>query len=129
MVEPWWIAGGIALDLFVNRQLRSHHDVDVLVLSKDADTFRRQLSSWDIHAAVGWAGQPGRSDRLLREWPTGTPLPTDTGAFWCRPTDQDPWHFELLVNPSRGDRWQFKRSKGITLPLSEIGLSATELPT
>jgi len=27
---PWWIAGGVALDLFVGRTTRPHDDIDVL---------------------------------------------------------------------------------------------------
>lgn len=33
----YWIAGGWALDLFVDRVRRPHTDVDVLVLARDLD--------------------------------------------------------------------------------------------
>ena len=32
---PWWIAGGLAIELFVGRALRPHADIDVLLLRKD----------------------------------------------------------------------------------------------
>lgn len=32
---PWWIAGGWAIDLFVERQTREHDNVDVVVLGNN----------------------------------------------------------------------------------------------
>lgn len=119
--NPWWIAGGIALDLFVGREIRPHHDVDVAILATDVPAFRRELADWDIRAAVGWSGEPQRSTRLLRSIPSGDPVPSDIGALWCRPAPHEPWAFELLLSPSSAERWQFKRDPGIELPVSRIG--------
>jgi hypothetical protein len=35
-VEPWWVAGGWALDLFVGHQSRSHKDLDIGIFWCDA---------------------------------------------------------------------------------------------
>lgn len=126
--KPWWIAGGVALDLFANRAIRSHHDVDVVIFAADATSFRRGLANWDIHAAIGWTGQPRESQRVLRRWPASDPLPKDTGAFWCRPSPNQPWCFELLVNPGSSDRWHFKRDARISRPVSEVSMSRNGLP-
>lgn len=126
--RPWWIAGGLALSLFVGREIRPHHDIDVVILEDDATAIRRALASWDVRAAVGWTGTPRASRRLLRAWPAEKPRPLDTSAFWCRPSVTDRWVFELLVNPHTDRRWEFKRDRALSRPLSEIGLDRDGIP-
>ncbi len=48
---PWWIAGGHAIDHAVGRQVRSHADIDVLILRADHVAARTLLSDWDCWAA------------------------------------------------------------------------------
>lgn len=126
--RPWWIAGGVALSLFLGRTLRPHHDVDVVILDRDATAFREALGAWDIRAGIGWQGAARASKRVLRPWPAGDPLPRDTSAFWCRPAVTDRWRFELLVNPASDERWLFKRDPTLTRPLSEIGATRNGTP-
>lgn len=126
--KPWWIAGGIALSLFVGRQIRPHHDVDVVILDRDATVFRNALASWDVRAAIGWTGPPRDSRRILRPWPADECRPRDTSAFWCRPTADDRWNFELLINPETDGRWEFKRDRALSRPLSEIGSIRDGIP-
>ncbi len=126
--RPWWIAGGLALSLFADREIRPHHDVDVVILDRHATEFRRALASWDVRAAIGWSGPPRASRRILRPWPSNEPRPQDTSAFWCRPAPGDPWRFELLINPATDGRWEFKRDRSLTRPLAEIGSTRDGTP-
>ena len=41
---PWWIAGGHAIDHAVGRNVRAHHDIDVLVLRADRMAARGLLA-------------------------------------------------------------------------------------
>lgn len=126
--RPWWIAGGMALSLFLDRPIRPHHDLDVVILERDAAAFREALASWDVRTGIGWEGAPRASRRVMRPWPAGDPLPRDKSAFWCRPTTDDRWRFELLVNPASDERWVFKRDPTLTRPLSEIGATRNGTP-
>lgn len=64
----WWVAGGIALDLLLGYETRQHHDVDIAILDRDAESFREALTGWEIAAATGWHGAPQRSLRVLDLW-------------------------------------------------------------
>lgn len=123
--RPWWVAGGLALSLFAGKEIRAHHDLDVVILEEHALDFRRILASWEVCAAVGWAGPSRASRRILRPLPVGDPLPEDAEALWCRPSSEIPWSLELLINPSEGDLWQFKRDPTLTRPLAQVGSSST----
>src|SRR2546421_11371160 len=56
----WGIAGGWAIDLFLDRQTRPHDDLDVPVLRHDQENLRAHLGA----ARVEKAGEHG-----LSEWP------------------------------------------------------------
>ena len=124
--KAWWVAGGVALDLFIGHETRKHHDVDIAILEKDAEAFRRALPDWDVCQAVGWSGEPQKSKRVLVSWPPGQERPQGANAFWCRRRGQKKWSFELLLNQASEGRWHFKRDPGISRPLGEISLSTTE---
>jgi hypothetical protein len=40
---PWWVCGGWAFDLFLNRETRRHDDLDVAVLRGDQPALFRYL--------------------------------------------------------------------------------------
>lgn len=108
---PWWIAGGRGLDLFAERELRPHEDVDVAVLRRDEPAIRAHLEGWDLHVAV----EPGE----LVPW--SEPLAPDQHAVWCRRDPASPWAFELLFNEADGDAWLFRRDHGVRMPLRSVG--------
>jgi aminoglycoside-2''-adenylyltransferase len=43
----WWICGGWALDLFLDRETR-RHDLDVAVLRRDQLALHGHLCGWDL---------------------------------------------------------------------------------
>ena len=45
---PWWIAGGVALDLFLGHSTRPHEDIVVQILRRDQLVVRTQLSDWQV---------------------------------------------------------------------------------
>ncbi len=49
---PWWIAGGLAIDLFVGHMTRPHHDADVEVLRRDQSMVPAILDGWDPDRAA-----------------------------------------------------------------------------
>lgn len=119
---PWWVTAGMAIDLFVGRKTREHHDVDVAILRQHAELFRRELADWEIGVAMSWTGVPGDSQRVLEWWEPGTPLPEKAEAIWCRPRGQELFIFELLFNSADETTWHFKRDHSIALSLVGFGL-------
>ena len=109
---PWWLAGGWALDLFLGRETRPHHDIDVQILRSHHRQVRAALGGWDAHAA----DPPG----TLRPWPVGEQLPTEVHDIWCRRSPRDPWAFQLMIADTSGDDWVYRRDPRIRRPIAEL---------
>jgi Aminoglycoside-2''-adenylyltransferase len=108
---PWWIAGGWAIDLFVARPTRAHHDLDVELLRRDQRRLRGWLRDWDLRVAV--AGE-------LRPWKPGEWLEEEV-FLWARPRPDAPWALELILAETDRDRWVYRRNRDITVPLAGFG--------
>lgn len=59
----WWISGGHALDLHIERTRRDHEDTDLGVVRHDLASVHAFLCRWDLHVAAGghltpWTGEP-----------------------------------------------------------------------
>jgi hypothetical protein len=118
---PWWIAGGIALELALGNTIRKHADIDVLILRRDHAIVRELLNNWDCWAA----DPPGR----LRPWPAGTVLGHGVHDVWCRQTADDDWRLQLMLDESDGEDWVSRRDSRIRAQIDEIGCeTATGIP-
>ena len=118
---PWWIAGGIALELAIGGTIRKHADIDVLILRRDHDAARALLNDWNCWAA----DPPGR----LRPWRVGTELGSGVHDVWCRRTPSDDWRLQLMLDESDEEDWVSRRSQQIRLPIKEITrITATGVP-
>jgi hypothetical protein len=110
---PWWIAGGWAVEAAGGRA-RTHADTDVVVLSRDLAAIREWLA--DFHL---WEVQQGN----LRPLMPGDRLSADREQLWVRRDAASPWILDLLLAPSEGDDWLYKRDHSVRMPLEAIGLS------
>jgi hypothetical protein len=107
----WWIAGGVALELAGARP-RPHDDLDVAVLLDDLPALRERLASfhlWEAHDGTLRPLLPGESLREGRE------------QLWLRRDASQPWLADLVLTPSEGGRWLFKKDRRLSRPLGEIG--------
>lgn len=114
----WCIAGGWSLDLYAGYVSREHEDTDVLILRRDVPHLHDALPGWDLFAA-----QDGR----LTAWLPGTSVPGEAHDIWCRQGD-GPWRFQLMVIPTDGDDWIFRRDARIRGPLTSLTLERDGLP-
>jgi hypothetical protein len=115
---PWWIAGGHALDLFLQRPTRHHADIDVSILRRDQAVVHHSLPGWDIRAA----DPPG----TLRVWPAGEVLRGDIHDVWCREHPDAPWRLQFMLEEAAGDVWISHRDSRISRPISSLGLESPE---
>jgi hypothetical protein len=97
---PWWIAGGVALDLFLGRTTRPHHDLDVAVLRDHWPSIEAALPGWDFR--VG------------------------THEVWARRHADEPWLVEFLLEDRNGAEWVYRRHADVTRPLVELGRMTDE---
>ena len=111
---PWWIAGGHAIDHAVGRQVRSHADIDVLILRADHVAARTLLSDWDCWAA----DPPGR----LQPWAREERLPNHVSDVWCRCREGEPWQLQFMLDDGDEAMWQSRRCAAVIKPIAELGV-------
>ncbi|NIK56940.1 nucleotidyltransferase domain-containing protein [Kribbella shirazensis] len=115
----YWIAGGWALDLFVDRVRRPHTDVDVLVLARDLDRVAETFT--DPRPTVE---NPNTGEQ--RPWEPGEPLTPgpDVLAF---PDDLFPAPLRIILAASDDTDWIYHRGRGtVRKPLDEITLASSD---
>jgi hypothetical protein len=105
----WWIAGGLALDLFVGHTTRDHLDTDVSILRSDAPLLRPVLQGWDLQLAH--AG-------VLTPWTTEQVEPP-VNSIWCRRDAGQPWCLQVMFEDGTPDEWACRRHPDIRLPMVE----------
>jgi hypothetical protein len=106
---PWWIAGGWAMDLFLERQSRHHDDIDIGVFRSDQVRLRVLLSGWDVHVVC-----KGRR----WEW-NGESLQPSINDLWIRRDRAQPWCMQVMLNDGGGDQWVDRRDNFMRMTRSE----------
>ena len=89
---PWGIAGGWAIDLFLQRQSRAHADIDVAMLRDDQQKLRSRLREGRAEKVIGHRLSPWVADEEL------TPPLHEIHVTW-----PDGFHLEFLLNDCSRD--------------------------
>lgn len=104
----WAIAGGWAIDLFLDRVTRPHADVDIAVWRDEHLQLRDVLPGW--HFSIADAGE-------LRPWVPGTLIAPPLHELQAISADEQS-RVEFLLNERREGSWLFRRKPEICLALS-----------
>ncbi len=104
----WFICGGWALDLFLNRVTREHKDVDIAIARNDQFKVRSYLQQrgWSLQKAI---------DGALISWLDEEWLALPVHCVWCDNEHYDPAFVELLFNEIDDTQFYFRRDQSITL--------------
>lgn len=113
--QPWFFAGGWALDLFLSRQTRPHQDVEIAVLRRDQLAVQQYLPDWRFEKAVSAPAS------LRLPWPCGEWL--DLPVHEIHAFSPAGAELEVLLNESDGDDWVFRRNPTVRRPLSQVGVT------
>ncbi len=115
---PWAICGGWAIELFVGRSFREHHDLEVSVARNDLAQLHEVLPGWEF-----FIPRPGSFVR----WPPGH-LPAADGAhqIWGRPSPDAMWSVEIMFEDIRDGVLYYRRDPSVTLPLDEAILHTSD---
>ena len=113
--EPnWFIAGGWAIDLFLEKETRPHDDIEIVIFRRDQIAMQNYLGGWVLKKAAGGA---------LSDWKTGEflklPVHEIHGFHECGELQR----LEVLLNEANNKEWIFRRDKRITKPLSKLHLT------
>ena len=109
----WFICGGWAIDLFLNRITRNHKDIDIAIARNDQLKVQEYLKQrgWILEKAINGKLSPWTD----REWLT---LPVHT--IWCKKDKYDPDFVEVLLNEIDEDQFRFRRDQSITVAREQM---------
>ncbi|MGO1975278.1 MAG: nucleotidyltransferase domain-containing protein [Propionibacteriaceae bacterium] len=109
--RPWWIIGGWSLEAFTGIH-REHEDMDISILSSDAEAFRLFLGDhwtpWNVDE--GW----------LRPFDHRFSEIRPDSQLWIRRDSRSPWVLDVPFTPDTDGRWTNKRNPGHTEDLTDV---------
>ncbi|HEY7127566.1 MAG TPA: hypothetical protein VH540_26800 [Ktedonobacterales bacterium] len=119
--QPWFFAGGWAIDLFHGKVRRPHKDVDIAILRKDQLTFQAHFSDWQLKKLVGPDGQ-----EHPEPWQPGEWLELPVMQVWMQ-TGSDGWQeLEVLLNEADEEEWRWRVDQQIRCPLAWMGMRSPQ---
>ena len=109
----WWaIAGGWAIDMWLEAQTRHHHDIEVVVRRRDQRQLHAALSNdWELFAL----DPPGSGWHL---W-DGTPIEAPAFQLQARTTEGE---FDLFTETVDDSEWRFRRDDRIRRQADDIAI-------
>ena len=114
--KPWYIAGGWAIDLFLDKVTRKHKDIEIAIFRKHQKELYDYLNDWVLYKAIP------RQVKLERwkknEWLS---LPIHEIHAFSKNRRLKPINFEILLNESNYQNWLFRRNLNILRPISKVG--------
>lgn len=116
---PWGVAGGWAIDLFLQRESRPHSDIDIALLRGDQRHLRARVAVAQVDKVMNHCLSPWHVDEELQ------PPVHELQATW-----PDGFHLEFLLNDQdhHTRQWIFRRDHRIRRPLLSTFLSSATLP-
>lgn len=114
----WWIAGGWALDLYLDRITREHDDIDVVILRSQHLLLQRYLAS-------DWEGYKAFKGKLT-PWKKNEKLDSHFDHLWFKKKRESSWAFQVMIIDSENDYWIYKRNGTIRRKLTDIDLKTSE---
>lgn len=113
--EPWGIAGGWAIDLFIGKEMRLHSDIELALIREDQHVLKRVLQDWSFKKVV-----KGELVAWEEEW-LELPVHEIHGVHM-----EIGERLEVLLNEKNGGKWIFRRESSITFPERLLFLYSNE---
>ncbi len=111
--QPWFVAGGWAIDLFIGDVTRVHKDIEITIFRKDQSRLREYLFGWEFTKVINRKMEPWNENEWL-ELPIHEIHGHSKNILLSA--------LEILLNESSRCEWRFRRNFAIGRPLSMIGL-------
>ena len=103
---PWWVAGGLAIDLFLGWETRHHVDIDIEMFRSDREVLFDVFPGWDLRLMSGGD---------LTPFDAGQDLAPEVFGVWGRPGVDEPWAVEFMLADGDMTEWRFRRDNAIAL--------------
>jgi hypothetical protein len=108
----WYVSGGWALDLFLDRVTRVHHDVDVVVPRSDQFALQDHLTMRGWGLMTPWQGK-------LEAWPMHMRLEMPRHQIHAF---REGRFIDFQLSDIEHGVWQYRRDPGICRSIERIGL-------
>jgi hypothetical protein len=113
----WCVAGGWALDLWLGKQTRLHHDLEIAVLRPDFVTFRARLSRFGSFFVAA-------DDRVFLLPSEASPA-AQHHQVWLLEESAKIWRLGIFLEPGDNDTWVFRRDETVRCPRSQMIATTT----
>jgi hypothetical protein len=113
----WAAAGGWAIDLFLGRVTRPHHDVDLAMWRDQQRAVRIALPDWEFSIADSGLLRPWRHDEQI-----------DLPLHELHARGPDGRSVEFLLNDRARGAWIYRRDERIGLPITRAIRHAAAAP-
>ncbi|MEM7415681.1 MAG: amino acid transporter [Gemmatimonadota bacterium] len=114
---PVWVAGGHALDLWLQFASRPHGDLDVGCMREDLPRLRSRLVGWFLFEA---------HDGALFPLAHGEPPRPDVNSLWAHREGHRHWDIQIMFDRRVEGRWTYRRDPAITVPESQLTWLTTD---
>ncbi len=109
--RPWWVIGGWSIEAFTGVS-RHHEDMDISILSTDAEAFRLFLGDrwtpWNV------------DDSWFRPFDSRFVDVREDSQVWVRRNALSPWVLDVPFTPATDGRWTNKRLREHTEELDDV---------
>ena len=109
----WAVAGGWAIDLYINQLTRHHHDIEIAIPRKDQLKLKEYLRDWKLKYVI---------EGEFFHWEDGLHLKLPIHEIHGQNLQGD--KLEILLNEIEGDIFHFRRNVNIQLPLAKAILQS-----
>lgn len=108
----WWIAGGWALDIYLQKITRAHDDIDIVIFRSEHLILKRLLDrDWEMF--IAYKGQ-------LTPWNKNQLLDSHFDNIWVKKKDESTWAFQVMILDTEEKDWIYKRDNTIRKPYLTI---------
>jgi GrpB-like predicted nucleotidyltransferase (UPF0157 family)/adenylate kinase family enzyme len=118
--RPWYVAGGWALDLFLETKTRHHADIEMLIFREDQLALQLHLFSLP-NSFVLTKIVPRNGGGLEEPWLAGESVDLSIHQMRARSAD---FEFDILIGDTDGDRWVYRRDPRVIRSRVRLGLSS-----
>ena len=118
--EPWYVAGGWAIDLYLQQGRRTHKDVDIAVFRQDQLAIQKYFldKGWRLWKYVG-------DSEALELWSPGAKLELPDRGVLAEPVDAELGNMDILFSEKKGQHWWYHRDRWITHPIKTVGIHSS----
>jgi len=104
----WMIAGGWAIDLYLNKISRKHEDIEIAIPRSEQLKIQSFLVDWNLRYVEA---------HQFFEWPNGQMLQLPIHEIHGQLNESK---IEILLNEIEGEVWKFKRDLSIQYPTRKM---------